>query len=94
MSSAAGYTNSGDVLAQEQVFVYPAIGRQPASEMERSGIELRTARRRFLEATARERDGVKRNRAAHCEGKVFGSDSPRARWSEAESSCALRDGGF
>ncbi len=73
MSSAAGYTTVCDVLAQEQTVVYPAIRRQPASEKERSGIELRTAEKK---ATACEREGAERNRAAHCGEK---GDSLRAR---------------
>ncbi len=53
------------------------IGREPATEMKQSGIEVRsTASGR--EAGARDRDGAKRNRGAQ-HGVRKGSESPRPR---------------
>ena len=65
------------------------IGREPATEMERSGIEVRSTAS-VREAGARDRDGAKRNRGAQ-HGVRQGSGSPRPRWSEAESRCAAVD---
>ena len=65
------------------------IGREPATEMKRSGIEVRSTAS-VREAGARDRDGAKRNRGAQ-HGVRQGSGSPRPRWSEAESRCAAVD---
>ena len=53
-----------------------AIGREPVTDMKRSGMEVSTAG----EARARHRHGAKRSEGEHC-GR---GESPSPTWSEAE----------